>query len=87
MRKGAANSDVTHCRRRDHQQGLFPGWLCCSCSVYNGYQRAACKQCGHAPCYTVKPGERLPITRREPWGVEIDEVDPPPSARVVAEKR
>jgi hypothetical protein len=78
--------DVAHCRRHDHSPSAFPAWICCTCARYNGYQRSVCKGCGHPPCYTVRPGEKLPITRRESWGLEVDEVDPPPSARVAAGK-
>lgn len=30
---------------------VMPGWGCCKCRVYNGYQRTSCKRCGHIPCY------------------------------------
>jgi hypothetical protein len=30
--------------------GLEPGWVCCSCSVYNSLQCVQCKQCAHARC-------------------------------------
>ncbi len=44
-----------------HIRGEFivPGWGCCQCRVYNGYQRTACRNCGHTPCYeaTSKEGK------------------------------
>jgi len=30
---------------------VVPGWGCCQCRAYNGYQRALCKNCGHMHCY------------------------------------
>jgi hypothetical protein len=30
---------------------VVPGWGCCKCNTYNGYQRGVCKICGHKPCY------------------------------------
>jgi hypothetical protein len=33
---------------------IVPGWGCCKCRVYNGYQRAACRSCGHVPCYLLE---------------------------------
>lgn len=91
------------CRRVDDAtHHIFPGWACCQCGRYQGYQRHACAACRHLPCYTVLPGERLPRLRRQlggdgkgSYGQAFDgswlyheEVDPPPSALVVAaEKR
>lgn len=36
-----------------HVRGNFlvPGWGCCRCRCYNGYQRTNCRNCGHPPCY------------------------------------
>ena len=34
--------------RADH---IVPGWGCCRCRCYNGYQRLECRNCGHPPCY------------------------------------
>ena len=34
--------------RGDH---VLPGWGCCKCKCYNGYQRDTCKNCGHGHCY------------------------------------
>jgi hypothetical protein len=36
---------------------IAPGWGCCHCRMYNGYQRTACRGCGHKPCYDTT-GER-----------------------------
>ena len=30
---------------------LVPGWGCCRCRCYNGYQREQCRNCGHIPDY------------------------------------
>jgi hypothetical protein len=35
---------------------VVPGWGCCRCRVYNGYQRDNCRACGHPACY-LKTGE------------------------------
>lgn len=29
---------------------VVPGWGCCQCRAYNGYQRLLCKNCGHMHC-------------------------------------
>ena len=36
---------------------LVPGWGCCKCHVYNGYQRTSCRNCGHGPCYETESRE------------------------------
>ena len=38
---------------------LVPGWGCCYCRTYNGYQRRECRACGHVACYETgsQPGE------------------------------
>jgi hypothetical protein len=36
---------------------LVPGWACCHCAIYNGYQRITCRQCGHPPCYETESQE------------------------------
>lgn len=33
---------------------VVPGWGCCQCQCYNGYQREVCRNCGHVPCYTLE---------------------------------
>ena len=76
------------CHRMDDEGVIFPGWICCVCRIYNGYQRATCKTCDHPPCYTVRPGEKLPITRRAEGGrIETGQVDPPPSVHVAASEK
>jgi hypothetical protein len=30
---------------------VVPGWGCCCCRVYNGYQRSNCRACSHQACY------------------------------------
>ena len=44
------------CRRTSatpRYQRLFPGWLCCGCRAYNGFQRLHCRSCGHESCFAV----------------------------------
>jgi hypothetical protein len=36
---------------------IVPGWGCCKCNTYNGYQRMACKNCAHTPCYETDSPE------------------------------
>jgi len=33
---------------------VVPGWGCCKCRCYNGYQREKCRSCGHPPCYETE---------------------------------
>lgn len=93
--------EAQRCRRVDGRDNIFPGWACCQCGRYQGYQRQACAQCRHPPCYEVTPGERLPMLRRVVGGdgegsygqafdgsyLYRDETDPPPSAVVASESR
>jgi hypothetical protein len=32
-------------------ENVVPGWGCCQCKSYNGYQRDVCRGCNHAHCY------------------------------------
>ena len=60
--------EVIRCK---HVRGahLVPGWGCCKCRCYNGYQRAACRNCGHPPCYeTESPEGREALELREIGG-------------------
>lgn len=52
---------IEKCKRIDKLPHLIPGWGCCQCHHYNGYQRVACRFCGHSFCYDFKPGELLPV--------------------------
>jgi len=36
---------------------VVPGWGCCNCTAYNGYQRSNCKRCGHKPCFELESEE------------------------------
>ena len=36
---------------------LVPGWGCCKCKVYNGYQRTTCRDCNHTACYETESHE------------------------------
>jgi hypothetical protein len=47
---------------------IMPGWFCCSCRNYNGYQREACKICRHPACFPCTEGEELPIACIVPAG-------------------
>jgi len=49
------------CRRIDDLENALPGWGCCQCGTYNGYQRSRCKICCHPHCYPCDPGELLPV--------------------------
>jgi hypothetical protein len=33
---------------------VVPGWGCCACHVYNGYQHPNCRNCGHVSCYETE---------------------------------
>jgi hypothetical protein len=33
---------------------VVPGWGCCKCRTYNGYQREQCRKCGHEHCYEIE---------------------------------
>jgi hypothetical protein len=52
---------VEKCKRIDDLPRLVPGWGCCQCRRYNGYQRKVCKFYGHAACFTYKPDEVVPV--------------------------
>ena len=62
------------CRRIDDLRNVLPGWGCCQCSGYNGYQRPACRHCGHPHCYEYQEGELLPVV--SPDGKIRDHYDP-----------
>ncbi len=47
---------------------IFPGWICCRCRRYQGFQRETCVDCGHEPCYPSSEGEELPIGVLVPAG-------------------
>jgi hypothetical protein len=49
------------CTRIDHADHVFPGWGCCQCHAYNGYQRSNCRRCDHPHCYDFATAEILPI--------------------------
>jgi hypothetical protein len=53
---------------------VFPGWGCCKCSVYNGYQREACRNCGHPPCYPTDTREGREAADLKPIGHDPDAV-------------
>jgi hypothetical protein len=47
---------------------VVPGWGCCQCSCYNGYQREQCRHCGHAPCYPTEGREGREAAELKPIG-------------------
>jgi hypothetical protein len=47
---------------------VLPGWGCCQCHTYNGYQREACWNCGHVPCYETKTIEGKEALELKPIG-------------------
>ena len=51
--------------RDDH---VVPGWGCCQCRCYNGYQRVACRNCGHPPCYPTDTREGREAAELRPIG-------------------
>jgi hypothetical protein len=62
---------------------VVPGWGCCQCRCYNGYQRQVCRHCAHAPCYSTEGREGREAEELKPiggdrealrkWMVEHDE--------------
>jgi hypothetical protein len=63
----------TRCR---HVRGshVVPGWGCCRCSCYNGYQRGQCRNCGHAPCYSTEGREGREAAELRPIGHDLEAV-------------
>lgn len=53
-----------------HVRGRFviPGWGCCKCRQYNGYQREQCLNCGHVPCYETESPEGKEAIELKPIG-------------------
>lgn len=67
---------------------VVPGWGCCQCRMYNGYQRETCRKCGHRPCYEFARGEVVPgaVEGRglAPLRLGIDILKPqPPEGQVI----
>jgi hypothetical protein len=57
----------TRCRHvRDSH--VVPGWGCCKCHTYNGYQREKCWNCGHVPCYETGSPEGKEAIELKPIG-------------------
>jgi thioredoxin reductase (NADPH) len=44
---------MNRCMIFQETPALALGWGCCMCRTYNGDQRPACKQCGHARCWVA----------------------------------
>jgi hypothetical protein len=59
-----------HIRGRD----VVPGWGCCSCHAYNGYQRTQCRNCGHLPCYPTEGREGRDASELRPIGHDPEAV-------------
>lgn len=53
---------------------VVPGWGCCKCNVYNGYQREACRNCGHPPCYPTGGREGREAEELKPIGHDREAV-------------
>jgi len=51
---------------------VVPGWACCQCNTYNGYQREACRNCGHSPCYETSSKEGREALELKPIGANPD---------------
>lgn len=53
-----------------HVRGSFvcPGWGCCKCRAYNGYQRTTCRNRGHVPCYETTSKEGREALELKPIG-------------------
>ncbi len=60
-------SELKPCQhiRDDH---VVPGWCCCNCHAYNGYQREQCRICGHSPCYETRSNEGKEALELRPIG-------------------
>lgn len=70
-----SSAPFTACKRFDDSKAVFPGWLCCKCRVYNGYQRLRCKACRHPSCFEVtNPDELFPIMRTLPGNSTMPDV-------------
>ncbi len=75
------------CRRTDEVRNgtitMFPGWGCCQCRTYNGFQRYVCKSCSHPACFPLNsPTERLPYMTTDMTGrPSVEYTDAPPTAR------
>ena len=71
---------------------IAPGYGCCRCRVYNGFQRIQCKSCGVDHCALTVPDGQLAIydedggstkvkvlsvaTDREGYGFELEAIEP-----------
>jgi hypothetical protein len=51
---------------------VVPGWICCQCRTYNGYQRGNCRNCNHAPCYETKSKNGREALELKPIGASSD---------------
>jgi hypothetical protein len=51
---------------------IVPGWSCCKCNSYNGYQRVVCKNCAHAPCYETDSLEGKEAVELRAIGANVD---------------
>jgi hypothetical protein len=60
-----------HCRhvRATH---VVPGWGCCRCRCYNGYQRQVCRNCGHPRCYDTSGELGREAAELEKIGSDVD---------------
>lgn len=51
---------------------MVPGWGCCKCRTYNGYQRSRCRLCGHPHCYAEVGKEADEARELAPIGHDPD---------------
>ena len=58
------------CGRFDQgfQDVTSPGWFCCQCRIFNGFQRYRCKSCRHPSCFKADPDQQFFIHVRTPGG-------------------
>jgi len=53
---------------------VVPGWGCCRCRCYNGYQRATCRSCGHPCCYDTKSREGREAAELRSIGHDLEQL-------------
>ena len=72
IRRGARK--LQKMMRCSHVRGshVVPGWGCCRCRGYNGYQRSHCRVCGHPSCYETTSHEGREALELKPIGDDPD---------------
>ena len=51
-----------------------PGWFCCQCRVFNGFQRVRCKRCSHESCFATSSEDVFIIHRTGGESVYVDTI-------------